>query len=163
MSVPASPNIIDHCLQAVATSGTYSSAPAQALANTLCAACLMELHFCSIYNERQLLNQHILAAMTSNAAYIGMKDTLWPKQEYVTPHSRANIVHPERHQQASMQPMAQPAPVKVKEEDVDVRQQPVEDLPVLIQRLEDNLEKELRHISEQDYVTVMKLLKPLQV
>ena len=117
---------------------------------------------CSVYNERQLLNQKILAAMTNNAVHMEPTDTLWQKQDYITPHSRANIVHPERHQQPATQPMARSAQIKVEDSDTDMIG-PTEDLSVLIHKLEQNLQRELVHISEQDFVTVMKLLKPVQV
>lgn len=86
------------------------------------------------------------------------------KQEYITPHSRANIVHAEKHQQPAQRPVACPAPIKTEEHIIDTDMDSTHDqLPVLLNQLEQNLARELRHISEQDYVTLTKLLKPVQV
>ena len=100
--------------------------------------------------------------MTNNEACMEATNSLWQKQEYITPHSRANIVHPERHQQVAVQPMTKLAPIKKEEPDDTKSAASAQELPALIQKLEQNLERELRHISEQDFVTVMKLLKPVQ-
>jgi len=117
-----------------------------------------------VYDERQQLNQQILAQLTSNAAAMESTDRLWQKQEYITPHSRANIVHADKHQQPPRQPVGHATPIKQEEQAaVAMDVSPQQDLSALIAKLEQNLEKELRHISEQDYITVAKTLKPVQV
>ena len=117
-----------------------------------------------VYDERQQLNQQILAQFTSNAAAMESTDRLWQKQEYITPHSRANIVHADKHQQPPSQPVGHATPIKQEEQAaVATNVSPQQDLSALIAKLEQNLEKELRHISEQDYITVAKTLKPVQV
>ncbi|KAL0048664.1 hypothetical protein WJX82_008172 [Trebouxia sp. C0006] len=116
-----------------------------------------------VYDERQQLNQQILAQFTSNAAAMESTDRLWQKQEYITPHSRANIVHADKHQQPPSQPVGHATPIKQEEQAaVATDVSPQQDLSALIAKLEQNLEKELRHISEQDYITVAKTLKPVQ-
>ena len=112
-----------------------------------------------MYDERQQLNQQILAQLTSNAAAMESTDRLWQKQEYITPHSRANIVHADKHQQ----PPTHTIPIKQEEQAAVATDTPQQDLSALITKLEQNLERELRHISEQDYITVAKTLKPVQV
>ena len=93
-----------------------------------------------------------------------MHPSLWQKQEYITPHSRANIVHAERHQQRPEDAVTQRQPIKTEAQSSDVQMEAAqEQLPVLVDKLEQNLAKELRHISEQDYVTLTKMLKPVQV
>lgn len=111
-----------------------------------------------VYDERQQLNQQILAQLTSNAAALESTDRLWQKQEYITPHSRANIVHADKHQQ----PPTHTIPIKQEEQAAVAMDTPQQDLSALITKLEQNLERELRHISEQDYITVAKTLKPVQ-
>ena len=88
---------------------------------------------------------------------------LWQKQEYNTPHARANIVHADKHQQPPRQPLGQAVSIKQEEQAAGGLQAPQEGLPALVAKLEQNLEGELRHISEQDYVTVAKTLKVVQV
>ena len=119
---------------------------------------------CRVYNERQQLNQQIVAQLTGNAAAMKPLEVLSLKQEYITPHSRANIVHAEKHQQLPHEPVACPVLVKTEYQATDTDMQSVPDqLPALLAKLEHNLEQELRHISEQDYVTLTKMLKPVQV
>ena len=119
---------------------------------------------CRIYDERQLLNQQLLAQLTESPAAIGFVDCLWQKPEYITPHSRANIVHAERHQKPPQEPTMHLLPVKEEEQAAFVHPDPAQDqLPALIDKLEQNLARELRHISEQDYVVLTKMLKPVQV
>ena len=118
---------------------------------------------CRVYSERQELNQQILGQLTDTAA-MNTVECLMQKQEYVTPHSRANIVHAEKHQQPAQSPIACPAPIKTEEHIIATDMDSAHDqLPVLLAQLEQNLARELRHISEQDYVTLTKLLKPVQV
>ena len=118
---------------------------------------------CRVYSERQRLNQQILGQLTDTAAMEPV-ECLMEKQEYITPHSRANIVHAEKHQQPAQKPVACPAPIKIQERIMDMHMDSNHDqLPVLLAQLEQNLARELRHISEQDYVTLTKLLKPVQV
>jgi hypothetical protein len=116
-----------------------------------------------VYDERQQLNQQILAQFTDNAAAMESTDRLWQKQEYITPHSRANIVHADKHQQPPRQPVGHAIPIKQEDQAAVAMETPQEDLSALIIKLEQNLERELRHISEQDYITVTKTLKPVQV
>jgi len=116
-----------------------------------------------VYDERQQLNQQILAQLTNNAAAMESTDRLWQKQEYITPHSRANIVHADKHQQPPTQPVGHTIPIKQEDQAAVAMDTPQQDLSALITKLEQNLEKELRHISEQDYITVAKTLKPVQV
>ncbi len=116
-----------------------------------------------MYDERQQLNQQILAQLTNNAAAMESTDRLWQKQEYITPHSRANIVHADKHQQPPTQPVGHTIPIKQEDQAAVAMDTPQQDLSALITKLEQNLEKELRHISEQDYITVAKTLKPVQV
>ena len=124
---------------------------------------LTTLLTCRVYSERQQLNQQILGQLTGTAAMEPV-ECLMQKQEYITPHSRANIVHAEKHQQPSQKPIACPAPIKTEEHMINMGVDSTHDpLPVLLAQLEQNLAKELRHISEQDYVTLTKLLKPVQV
>ena len=121
---------------------------------------------CRVYSERQQLNQQILGQLTNNFAAMEPAECLMQKQEYVTPQSRANIVHAEKHQQPALDMVACPAPVKTEEHitGADWGTDSTRDqLPVLLAQLEENLAKELRHISEQDFVTLTKLLKPVQV
>ena len=119
---------------------------------------------CRIYDERQQLNQQLLAQLTDNAAAVDFVDCLAQKQEYVTPHSRANIVHAERHQEAPEDPVLHLLPVKAEEQAAHVHTDAAQDqLPTLIDKLEKNLARELRHVSEQDYITLTKMLKPVQV
>lgn len=119
---------------------------------------------CRVYNERQQLNQQIVTQLTGNAAAMEPKECLIQKQEYITPHSRANIVHAERHQQPPQEPVACLVPVKTEEQATDTYMESTYDhLPLLLAKLEHNLAEELRHISKQDYVTLTKMLKPLQV
>lgn len=117
-----------------------------------------------MYSERQQLNLQILGQLTDNSAAMEPVECLLQKQEYVTPHSRANIVHAEKHQQPPEKPVTCPAPVKAEEHITDIGMESTQDqLPVLLAKLEQNLARELRHISEQDYVTLTKMLKPVQV
>lgn len=124
-----------------------------------------------MYNERQQLNQQIVAQLTGNAAAMEPLESLSLKQQYITPHSRANIVHAERHQQPPQEPVACAVLVKTEHQatdteatDLDTDMESRHDqLPVLLAKLEHNLEMELRHVSEQDYVTLTKMLKPVQV
>ena len=116
-----------------------------------------------VYDERQQLNQQILAQLTNNAAAMESTDRLWQKQEYITPHSRANIVHADKHQQPPTQPVGHTIPIKQEDQAAVAMETPQEDLSALIIKLEQILERELRHISEQDYITVTKTLKPVQV
>ena len=119
---------------------------------------------CRVYSERQQLNQQILGQLTDNFAAMEPMECLMHKQEYVTPHSRANIVHAEKHQQPAQETIACPAPIKTEDHIVDMDMTSNHDqLPVLLAQLEQNLARELCHISEQDYVTLTKLLKPVQV
>lgn len=117
-----------------------------------------------MYSERQQLNLQILGQLTDNSAAMEPVECLLQKQEYVTPHSRANIVHAEKHQQPPQKPVTCPAPIKAEEQVNDVDMESTQNqLPVLLAKLEQNLARELRHISEQDYVTLTKMLKPVQV
>lgn len=116
-----------------------------------------------VYDERQQLNQQILAQLTNNAASMESTDRLWQRQEYITPHSRANIVHADKHQQPPAQPVEHAVCIKQEDQAAVATDMPQQDLSALITKLEQNLEKELRHISEQDYITVAKTLKPVQV
>lgn len=122
---------------------------------------------CSLYAQRQQLNDAILADLTDNAAAMEPVDTLWQHQNYSTPHARANIVYADQQLQP---PSDRPGSVKL----VDVKQEPAakqsshkqsnqESLQLLLAKLEDNLAKELCHISEQDHLTMTQLLKPVQV
>lgn len=91
-------------------------------------------------------------------------ESLSLKQQYITPHSRANIVHADRHQQPPQELVACPVRVKTEHQATDTDMASTHgQLPDLLAKLEHNLEEELRHISEQDYVTLTKMLKPVQV
>lgn len=127
----------------------------------------MLLVHCSLYAERQQLNNAILALLTDNAAAMESVDTLWQRQQYPTPHARANIVYADQQLQP---PSERPKSIKLE----DVKQEPAtkqagnaqtgqQMLPALLGKLEGNLAKELCHISEQDHVTMTQLLKPVQV
>lgn len=119
---------------------------------------------CRVYIERQQLNQRILGQLTDNAAAMEPVDCLMQKQEYITPHSRANIVHAEKHQRPPQEPVTCPALIKTEEQATDADMALTHDqLPVLLAKLEHNLARELCHISEQDYVTLTQMLKPVQV
>ena len=123
---------------------------------------------CSLYDERQRLNNDILRLLTDNAAAMEAVDTLWQQQHYNTPHSRANIVYADKQLQA---PADRPGSLKL----VNIKQEASTDkqsntghavqqsLPALLEKLEANLARELCHISEQDHVTMTHLLKPVQV
>ncbi|KAL3160748.1 hypothetical protein ABBQ32_010657 [Trebouxia sp. C0010 RCD-2024] len=116
-----------------------------------------------VYNERQQLNQQIIAQLTGNAAVMEPLESLSLKQQYITPHSRANIVHADRHQQPPQELVACPVRVKTEHQATDTDMASTHgQLPDLLAKLEHNLEEELRHISEQDYVTLTKMLKPVQ-
>ena len=54
---------------------------------------------CSIYDERQQLNNEVLSLLTNNTAAMEKTDDLWRQQPYVTPHSRANIVYADKQLQ----------------------------------------------------------------
>lgn len=112
-----------------------------------------------VYDERQQLNRRILSQLTNSAAAAEPVDSLWQQQEYITPHARANIVHADKHQQPPQQAAAIKLEPQGKNSSMDT---PQEDLSVLVSKLEQNLERELRHISEQDHVTISKMLKPVQ-
>ena len=124
-------------------------------------------HF-SLYDERQQLNNQILGHLTDNTAGMEPGDTLWQKQHYITPHSRANIVYADQQLQPPSERIGSTKTVSLKPEPATSEQTSSSDtvqqtLPALLEKLEANLAKELCHISEQDHLTMTQLLKPVQV
>lgn len=57
------------------------------------------LGLCSIYDERQQLNNEVLGLLTNNTAAMEQTDDLWRQQPYSTPHARANIVYADKQLQ----------------------------------------------------------------